>query len=91
MNFLKGVAKDLCWMDNKARRKALLLVEEIIYSHAIEADSSNVAIGQWNNLQDHRKRLDDLRNTLRQETAHGKSEKKSDVIFAKKLQQKSEC
>ena len=56
-------------MDNKARGKALLLVEEIIYSHAIEADLNNVTIRQWNDLQEHRKRLDDLRNMLRQETA----------------------
>ena len=27
LNFMKGVAKDLCWMDNKARGKALLLVK----------------------------------------------------------------
>ena len=69
LNLMKGVAKDLCWMDNRARRKALLLVEDIIYSHAIEADSNNVATRQWNNLQEHRKRLDDLRQMLRQETA----------------------
>ena len=49
--------------------KALLLVEEIIYSHAIESDSNNEAIRQWNDLQEHRKRLDDLRNILRKETA----------------------
>ena len=66
---MKGVAKDLCWMDNKARGKALLLVEEVIYSHALEADSNNAAIRQWNNLQEHRKRLEDLRNLLRQEAA----------------------
>ena len=65
---MKGVAKDLCWMNTKARGNALLLVEEIIYSHAIEADSNNVAIRQWNDLQEHRKRLDDLRHMLRQET-----------------------
>ena len=29
LNCMKGVAKDLCWMDNKARGKALVLVEEI--------------------------------------------------------------
>ena len=69
LNFMKGVANDLCWMDNKARGKALLLVEEIIYSHAVGVDSDNMAIRQWNNLQDHRKRLDDLRNMLLQETA----------------------
>ena len=66
---MKGVTKDLCWMNDEARGKALLLVEQIIYSHAIGADSNNVAIRQWNNVQEHRKRLDDLRNMLRQETA----------------------
>ena len=38
---------DLCWMDNQARGKTLVLVEEIIYPHAVEADSNNVAIRQW--------------------------------------------
>ena len=51
LNFMKGVAKDFCWMDDRARGKALLLVEEINYSHAIEADSNNVAIRQWNNYR----------------------------------------
>ena len=69
LNFMKGVANDLCWMNDEARGKALVLVEEIIYSHAIDGDSNNEAIRQWNNLQEHRKRLDDLRNMLRQETA----------------------
>ena len=68
LSFMKGVTKDLCWMNDRARGKALLLVEEMIYSHAIEADSNNVAFRQWNDLQEHRKRLDDLRNLLRQET-----------------------
>ena len=67
--FMKGVANDLCWTDNKARGKNLLTVEEIIYSHAVSVDSDNMAIRQWNNLQDHRKRLEDLRNSLRQEIA----------------------
>ena len=69
LNFMKVVANDFCWMNNKVRGKALLLVEEIISSHAVSIDSDNMAIRQWNNLQDHRKRLDDLRNMLRQETA----------------------
>ena len=69
LSFMKGVSKDLCWMNDLARGKALLLVEEIIYSHAIESDSNNEAIRQWNDLQEHIKRLDDLRNLLRQETA----------------------
>ena len=67
--FMKGVANDLCWMDNKARGKNLLTVEEIIYSHAVSADSDNMAIRQWNDLQDHRQRLEDLRNSLRREIA----------------------
>ena len=66
---MKGVAKDLCWMNTRARGKALLLVEEIIYSHAVGVDSDNMATRQWNNLQDHRKRLENLRNMLRQEAA----------------------
>ena len=54
-------------MNTKARSKALLLVEVIIYSHAVGVDSDNMATRQWNNLQDHRKRLENLRNMLRQE------------------------
>ena len=64
--FMKGVAKDLCWMDNEAKRKALESVEEIMYSHAVGADSDNMALRQWNGLQEHRRRLSELRNTLRQ-------------------------
>ena len=41
---MKGVAKDLCWMDNEARGRALLMVEEVIYSHSFEADSNYAAI-----------------------------------------------
>ena len=67
--FMKGVAKDLCWMNDEARGEALLLVEEIIYSHAVGTDPDNMAIRQWRGLQEHRKRFADLRNTLRQEAA----------------------
>ena len=67
--FMRGVAKDLCWMDEEARGKALVSVEEIIYSHAVGTDSDNSAIRQWSGLQEHRKRLADLRTTLRQEAA----------------------
>ena len=67
--FVNGVAKDLCWMNDAARGKALLSVEEIIYSHAVGIDSDNTAIRQWSGLQEHRKRLADLRNTLRLEAA----------------------
>ena len=67
--FMKGVAKDLCWMDEEAKGKALVPVEEIMYSHVVGIDSDNCAIRQWCGLQEHRKRLADLRNTLRQEAA----------------------
>ena len=59
---MRGVAKDLCWMDEEAKGKALVSVEEIIYSHAVGIDSDNCAIRQWCGLQE-------LRNTLRQEAA----------------------
>ena len=68
--FMKGVSKDFIWMNDKARGKALLLVEEIIYSHSVEVDSDNTTIRQWSGLQKHRKRRQYLRNMLRQETAH---------------------
>ena len=67
--FMRCVAKDLCWMDEEAKGKALVSVEEIIYSHAVGIDSDNCAIRQWSGLQEHRKRFADLRNTLRQEAA----------------------
>ena len=67
--FMRGVAKDLCWMNEEARGKALVSVEEIIYSHAVGTDSDTSAIRQWSGLQEHRKRLAELRATLRQETA----------------------
>ena len=69
LKFMKGVAKDLCWMDNEARGNALLMVEEVIFSHSVEDDSNNAAIRQWNNLQEHGERLEDLRKLLRQEAA----------------------
>ena len=56
-------------MDEEARGKALVSVEEIIYSHAVGIDFDNCAIRQWSGFQEHRKRLADLRNTLRQEAA----------------------
>ena len=56
-------------MDNEARGRALLMVEEVIYSHSVEADSNNAAVRQWNTLQEHRERLEDLRTLLRQEAA----------------------
>ena len=34
-NFMRGVAKDLCWMNEEARGKVLVSVEEVIYSHAV--------------------------------------------------------
>ena len=42
---MRGVAKDVCWMDEEARGKALVSVEEIIYSHAVGIDSDNSASG----------------------------------------------
>ena len=33
--FMRAVAKDLCWMNDEAKGKALVSVEEIIYSHAV--------------------------------------------------------
>ena len=39
------------------------------FSHAVGIDSDNCAIRQWCGLQEYRKRLADLRNTLRQEAA----------------------
>ena len=45
--FMRGVAKDLCWMNEEARSKALVSVEEIIYSHAFGINSDNSAIRQW--------------------------------------------
>ena len=56
-------------MNEEARGKALVSFEEIIYSHAVGIDSDNCAIRQWSGLQEHRKRLADLRTTLRQEAA----------------------
>ena len=56
-------------MNEEARGKALVSVEEIIYSHAVGTDSDNSAIRQWSGLQEHRKRLAELRATLRQEAA----------------------
>ena len=51
------------------QEQGLVSVEEIIYSHAVGIDSDNTAIRQWSGLQEHRKRLPDLRTTLRQEAA----------------------
>ena len=67
--YMRGVAKDLCWMNEEARGKALVSIEEMVYSHAVGTDSDNSAIRQWSGLQEHRKRLAELRNTLRQEAA----------------------
>ena len=67
--FVGGVAEDLCRMNEEARCMALVSVEEIIYSHAVGADSDNSATRQWSGLQEHRKRLAELRATQRQEAA----------------------
>ena len=39
------------------------------FTHVVGIDSDNCAIRQWSGLQEHRKRLADLRTTLRQEAA----------------------
>ena len=65
--FRRVVAKDLCWMNEEARGKALVSVEEIIYSHAVGIDSDSCAIRHWSGLQEHRKRVAEA--TLRQEAA----------------------
>ena len=44
-------------------------VEEIIHSHAVGIHFDNCAIRQWSGLQEHRKRLAELRATLRLEAA----------------------
>ena len=56
-------------MNEEARSKPLVSVEEIIYSHAVGINSDNSAMRQWSGLQEHRKRLAELRATLRQEAA----------------------
>ena len=66
---MRGVAKDLCWMNGEAKGRALTSVEEIIYSHAVGIDFDNSALRQRSGLQNHRKRLAELRATLRQEVA----------------------
>ena len=37
--FIRVVVKDLCWMNEEAKSKALVSVEEIIYCHAVGTDS----------------------------------------------------
>ena len=64
---MRGVAKDLCWMNEEARGKALVSVEEIICSHAFGTDSDNSAFRQWSGLQEHRERFAELRATLRRD------------------------
>ena len=67
--FMRRVAKDLCWVNGEAKGTALTSLEEIIYSHAVGIESDNWALRQWSGLQNHRKRLAELRATLRQEVA----------------------
>ena len=57
----------MCWLKCKAKGKALAIVEELIYSHAVGIDSVNAAPRQWSALQNHRARLAELRSTLKQE------------------------
>ena len=56
-------------MNEEARGKALVSVEEIIYSHAVGIDSDNTATRQWSVFQEHKKHFADLRTTLRQQAA----------------------
>ena len=42
-------------------------MEELIHSHAVGIYSDNAAQRKWNELQNHRARLAELRSTLRQE------------------------
>ena len=56
-------------MNEEARCKALVSVEEIIYSQGVGTDTDNSGIRQWSGLQEHRKRFSELRATLRQEAA----------------------
>ena len=65
----REVAKDLCWMNDEAKGRALVSVEEIIYSYAIGIHSDNSAPRHKSGLQDKRKRLAELRATLRQDAA----------------------
>ena len=51
------------------QRVGPLRLEEIIHSHAVGIDSDNSDLRQWTGLQNHRKRLAELRATLRQEVA----------------------
>ena len=67
--FMWWVGNDLCWMKEEATGKALVSVEEIIYSHVVGINSDNSAIRQWNGPQEHRKLLAELRATRRQEAA----------------------
>ena len=53
-------------MNDKAKGRALMSVGEIIYSHAVGIDSDNSAL---RGLQEHRKRLAELRATLRHQAA----------------------
>ena len=55
----RRVAKDLCLMIGEAKGRALASVEEIIYS----------ALRMWSGLQNHRKRVAELRATLRRKVA----------------------
>ena len=56
-------------MNGEVKSRPFTSLEEIIYSHAVGIDSDNSALWQWSGLQDHRKRLAELRAALRQEVA----------------------
>ena len=51
------MTNDLCWMRGKGRGKALTILEELIYSHAMWVDCDNAALREWSNLQGNREGL----------------------------------
>ena len=61
MHFHEGCGQGSVLDERGGQGKALVSVEEIIYSHAVGIDSDNCAIRQWSGFQEHRKRLADLR------------------------------
>ena len=44
--FMRRVVNDFCWLQGEARCKALTIVEEFIYSHAVGIDSDTAALRQ---------------------------------------------
>ena len=67
--FMRGVAKDLCWLNGEAKGRAPYVRGGDHLLTCSWDDSDNSASRQWSGLQNHRKRLAELRATLRQEVA----------------------